>query len=210
MKVSSSSLLPLFRSDVQGRLLAVLLANSKDEFSVGDLAKRVGTSLPTALREVSRLSEAGIITSRQLGNLRLSKANQDHHLFPEISKIVLYTFGPKELLSKAFEDLPGLTEGYIFGSWAARYLGNPGEDPGDIDVLLVGKFSRAKAFDIAIEVGQKIGKEVNVNNLSEEDWKEGESGFLRTIRSRPLVQIVGEPDDQGPRGTPSRKPIRTR
>lgn len=208
MKVSPSHLFPLFRSDIQGRLLSVLFVNPNHEYSVGELAKSVGTSLPTALREVNRLSEVGIVTSRQLGNLRLSKINKDHYLFPEISKIVLYTFGPKELLSKEFENLAGVTKGYIFGSWAARYLGQSGDDPGDIDVLLVGKFNRAKAFDIALEVGKKIGKEVNVNNLSEQDWKEGKSGFLRTIRSRPMVQIVGEPDDQRSRGTDSRKPTR--
>ena len=210
MKVSPSSLMPLFRSDVQGRLLGIMFACPEQEFSVSELAKRSETSLPTALREIGRLAEAGVISSRQLGNLRLSQVNNAHPLYRELHRIVLYTFGPREILAQALADLPGVTKGFIFGSWAARYLGEPGDDPGDIDLLLVGRFDRSSAHEIAAMASSKIGKVVNVHNLSEEDWKEGQSGFIRTIRSRPMVQIVGEPDGKRIRKTAGRKPARAR
>jgi DNA-binding transcriptional ArsR family regulator len=210
MKVSPSSLMPLFRSDVQGRLLGVMFASPEQEFSVSELAKRADTSLPTALREIARLAEAGVVSSRQLGNLRLSQVNNAHPLYRELHRIVLYTFGPKEILAQALAELPGVSKGFIFGSWAARYLGEPGDNPGDIDVLLVGRFKRSSAHEIAVKASSKIGKVVNVHNLSEDDWKAGQSGFIRTIRSRPLVQIVGESDVSGTKKATRRESARDR
>lgn len=189
MKASYPSLMPILRSDVQGRLLAILLINKDLEYSVSDLANRVGTSLPTALREIRRLEQVQFVTVRPAGNMQLVRANQDHPLFAALSEIVLYSFGPVEVLRGLFSELGGVQEAYIYGSWAERYQGVPGVDPGDIDVLLVGDFDRSQAFDLALRATQIIGKEVAVNNLSAKDWKEAESGFIRTVQSRPLVNL---------------------
>lgn len=189
MKASYPSLMPILRSDVQGRILAILLVNKDLEYSVSDLANRVGTSLPTALREIRRLEQVQFVTVRPAGNMQLVRANQDHQLFAALSEIVLYSFGPAEVLRGLFSELAGVQEAYIYGSWAERYQGVPGVDPGDIDVLLVGDFDRSQAFDLAPRATEIIGKEVAVNNLSAKDWEEAESGFIRTVQSRPLVNL---------------------
>jgi len=191
MKTLPASLMPIFRSDVQGRILAVLFANPGIEFSVSDLASRADTSLPTALRDARRLSEAGIFLIRATGNMRLVSVNREHPLYQALSEVVLYSFGPLEILRDKFADLEGVTAAYIFGSWAARYSGEQGADPGDVDLLLVGQFDRSKAFEIALQAAKQVGKEINVNNLSADEWEAGELGFVRTLKSRPLIQIIG-------------------
>ena len=168
----------------------MLFANPGVEFSVSNLASRVGTSLPTALRDVRRLSEAGILLIRATGNMRLVSVNREHSLYPAFSEIVLYSFGPLEVLRDKFADLEGVTAAYIFGSWAARFSGEQGVDPGDVDLLLVGQFDRSKAFEIALQAAKQVGKEINVNNLSTDEWKAEELGFVKTLKSRPLIQII--------------------
>jgi len=190
MKTLPASLMPIFRSEVQGRILAVLFANPGVEFSVSNLANRARTSLPTALRDVRRLSEAGILLIRATGNMRLVSVNREHSLYPAFSEIVLYSFGPLEVLRDKFADLEGVTAAYIFGSWAARYSGEQGVDPGDVDLLLVGQFDRSKAFEIALQAAKQVGKEINVNNLSTDEWKAEELGFVKTLKSRPLIRII--------------------
>jgi len=32
---------------------------------------------------------------------------------------------------------------------------------------------------------------VNVNNLSEDEWNSAELGFVKTVQSRPMVQLIG-------------------
>ena len=189
MKASYPSLMPILRSDVQGRILAILLFNKDLEYSVSDLANRVETSLPTALREIRRLEQVQLVTVRPAGNMQLVRANRDHKLFAALTEIVLYSFGPVEVLRGLFSELEGVHEAFIYGSWAERYQGVPGVDPGDIDVLLVGDLDRSQAFDLALKATHIIGKEVAVNNLSAKDWNEAESGFIRTVQSRPLVNL---------------------
>jgi hypothetical protein len=75
--------------------------------------------------------------------MRLVSANREHPLYQALSEVVLYSFGPLEILGDKFADLEGLTAAYIFGSWAARYSGEQGVDPGDVDLLLVGQFDRS-------------------------------------------------------------------
>jgi DNA-binding transcriptional ArsR family regulator len=192
MKANYPSLMPILRSDVQGRILAILLVNKDSEFSVSDLASRVQTSLPTALREIRRLEAVGFVKVRPAGNMQLVIANQEHPLFAALTEIVLYSFGPVEVMRELIVGLEGLDEAWIYGSWAERYQGVTGVDPGDIDVLLVGEFDRSAAFDIGLKATSLIGKEVSVNNLSAEDWNRQESGFVKTVRSRPMVSLKGD------------------
>jgi hypothetical protein len=58
-------------------------------------------------------------------------------------------------------------------------------------LLLVGQFDRSKAFEIALQAAKQVGKEINVNNLSADEWEAGDLGFVRTLKSRPLIQIIG-------------------
>lgn len=192
MKANYPSLMPILRSDVQGRILAILLVNKDREFSVSDLASGAQTSLPTSLREIRRLEAVGFVNVRPAGNMQLVIANQEHPLFKALSEIVLYSFGPVEVLRELVAGLEGLDEAWIYGSWAERYQGITGVDPGDIDVLLVGDFDRSVAFDIGLKATSLIGKEVAVNNLSAEDWNRQESGFVKTVRSRPMVNLKGD------------------
>ena len=192
MKTNYASLMPILRSRVQGRILAILIVNKDKEFSVSDLASRAETSLPTALREIRRLEAVGFLSVRAAGNMQLVMVNQHHRLFDALSQIVLYSFGPLEILKGLVEQLSGLEQAWIYGSWAQRYQGGEGADPGDIDVLLVGDFDRSKAFEIGLRATYLIGKEVAVNNLSAAEWNQQESGFVKTVRSRPMVSLKGD------------------
>lgn len=55
-----------------------LMLHPDQEFSVSELAARVGVPLSTLHREVVRLDAAGLITSRTLGRNRMLRANSDH------------------------------------------------------------------------------------------------------------------------------------
>lgn len=48
---------------------------------------------------------------------------------------MLTTYGPPALVAREFKDLEKTDAVLLFGSWAARYLGEPGRAPNDIDVL---------------------------------------------------------------------------
>lgn len=195
MKILPVSLMPILRSQTQGRILSILFLNPMTEYSITELASRVSTSIPTALREIQRLQAVGFVNARKLGNTQLVKINSQHKLHKALSEIVLYSFGPIELLSEELRSLKGLEGAFIYGSWAERYYGIEGEDPGDIDLLLIGDVDRPKAFEIGLAASQVIGKEVSVHNLSSAEWKMGQSGFVKTVKSKPMVNLALKPHD---------------
>ena len=102
--------------------------------------------------------------------------------------------GPPAVLSELLSSVPGIEEAYIYGSWARRHRGEPGDEPGDIDVLLVAgnadpAATTRSARDAADVATERLGRDVSISVLTPADWESGTSGFVRGIRETPLVPI---------------------
>lgn len=189
MRRQAPPLLPIFRSQLQGELLAAVLLGS-EERSISDLAAVLQAPVPTVAREVARLAEAGLLTSRRVGTARLVRADQSSPLIEPLTELVLRTFGPASVIAHEFADLDGIERVDIFGSWAARYRGEAGPPPGDIDVLVVGSSDPDDVYDAAIRVERVLGREVNAVVVTADRWNEGHDAFLRQIRDRPRVLVL--------------------
>jgi DNA-binding transcriptional ArsR family regulator len=189
MKSSAPLLAPILRSDTQGRLLAALVLHEDRELSLTELAKQVGITPPTIMRDVDRLVDGGILTDRRLGRSRLIRINTTHPIYKPLSEIVLYGYGPAAVLPSVLAGLEGIQSAFIYGSWAERYSGIPGKDPADVDVLIVGSADQGELYDAARSASRRVGREVNVNQVSPDRWKESDDGFIRTVKSRSLVPI---------------------
>ncbi|MFF1609898.1 ArsR family transcriptional regulator [Amycolatopsis sp. NPDC058278] len=187
---ASSSLLPLLRSRMQGELLALVLLHPEREYSITELAEACGVTPTAVLREVERLVGGGILEDRRVGRSRLVKARTDTPLYRPLSEVIAVTFGPLPLLAEALSGLAGVREAYIYGSWAARYSGEPGPPPGDVDVLVVGSPDPDALFDLAEGVSRRLGREVNVHRISPASWTaDSTDPFLTSVRERPLVPL---------------------
>ncbi|AXB45083.1 ArsR family transcriptional regulator [Amycolatopsis albispora] len=187
---TSPSLLPLLRSRMQGELLALVLLHPEREYTITELADACGVTATAALREVRRLSEGGILDERRVGRSRLVKARRDTPLYQPLSDLIAVTFGPMPLLAEALSGLEGVQDAYIYGSWAARYHGEPGPPPGDVDVLVVGTPDQDALFDLAERVSRQLGREVNVHRVAPEAWAGTTADpFLTSVRERPLLRL---------------------
>lgn len=181
---------PVFRSDGQARLLAVLLLDD-DELSITDLAARAHLAYPTAHREVARLLEAGILAEREVGRTRLVRANQDSPLVGPLREILLVATGPVALLAEELAELPGVEVAFLYGSFAARMQGVEGPSPKDIDVMVVGEPDVAAVYDACSRVEQLVGRPVNPTIVTATEFGR-DSGFLEHVRSNPIIPIMGE------------------
>ncbi|MEU3919227.1 ArsR family transcriptional regulator [Streptomyces sp. NPDC029004] len=190
MKVSPS-LLPILRSRMQGELLALVLLHPEREYSITELATDVGVTPTAVLREVERLTGGGILADRRVGRSRLVKARTDTPLYRPLSDLMSVSFGPLPVLTDALAGLEGVHRAYIYGSWAARYNGEPGPPHADVDVLVVGDPDADALFDLAEEASRRLRREVNVHRVSIEGWEAARTDdpFLTSVRERPLVQL---------------------
>ncbi|MEU3169508.1 winged helix-turn-helix domain-containing protein [Streptosporangium sp. NPDC006930] len=196
MKQPPPVLLPLLRSPFQGELLAWLFLHPDEEYAQVELARRFSVSASTVTREVDRLAAAGLVAERRFGNLRMIRADTDTVVARPLTELLALTYGPVAVLGEHLSEVAAVEEAYIYGSWAARYSGEPGRVPNDVDVLVVGAVDEDDLYDAARAAERRLGREVNMRRLSRDVWESsGGDPFLETVRSRPLVRLKIEKRD---------------
>ena len=97
------------------------------------------------------------------------------------------------MLGRFLAGIPGIRAAAIFGSWAARYRGEPGEAPADVDLLVIGSPDTSAVHRACRLAEDDLGRPVNAVILSPEEWAGRRSGFLRTVARGHLVPVAGSP-----------------
>ncbi len=190
MRSATPALLPIFRSHHQARLLATLLLHPEREYTVTDLAQHVGVSASTLHLEIERLVTAGVMRDRRVGRSRLLSANPENRLTKPLTELLALTYGPPEAVGDEFGVLDGADLVLIYGSWAARYSGEPGPPPNDVDVLVVGAPARTAVYDAAERARRRLGLPVNVTIGSRQRWVAAADALVQQIRASPTVVVV--------------------
>ncbi len=189
MKTASPTLLPLLRSEAQGEIIARIMLDPDIECSISEIAEDASVSVATAGREIDRLQHAGLVTERRVGTARLVKANQDNPAFRPLADLMAVTYGPVVIVEQLLSSVEGIERAFVYGSYAARRAGERGDSPRDIDVLVIGTPSREQLFDVADEASRRVRREVNIRRLSPTTWADNSDPFVRTVRSRPLIEL---------------------
>ena len=199
MRSPAPALLPIFRSRLQADILAALLLNPGNEYSLTELAQRFHAPLSTVHGEVKRLTDAGLLRRREVGRSALVRANPDNRLVKPLAELLLLSWGPRQVVAEEFSVLQGAEQVLIFGSWAARYQQRPGRPPHDLDVLVVGRPSREDVYAAADRAQQRLGMPVNPVIRTGDAWRAASDPLVRQIQSSPVVAVL-VPDDDGTSG----------
>jgi len=197
MRSDAPRLLPVLRSQHQADLLATLLLHPEQEHTITDLARRLSVPQSTVSGEVRRLADAGILTVRHVGRSRLVQANTGSRLTAPLTELLTLTYGPHVVIADEFAGLDNVVLVVIFGSWAARYQGQRGQPPNDVDVLVVGTPDRVAMYGAAERAESRLGRPVNPTSCSPEQWENPTEPFIREIISRPYVTIIDRGSETG-------------
>jgi DNA-binding transcriptional ArsR family regulator len=134
MPTAAPELIPIFRSETQARLLAEVFFGHPASGS--ELARRLGVLQSTVARELGRLAAAGVVTFEQVGRSKLVRP-ADAPFRSVLRQLVAYAAGLPHIIRSEYADTDDITEVFIHGSWAARFHGEPGPPPHDVDVVVV-------------------------------------------------------------------------
>jgi predicted nucleotidyltransferase len=186
-----SWLLPLLRSRVTGALLALLYLHPDRDYSLTEAGKAIGASPKVMSTETDRLVTAGLVRDARRGQARLIRAETSGPVSRPLTDLLAVTYGPLPVLSDLLSGVAGVEQAYIYGSWAARYLGEPGLVPHDVDVLVIGSVDEDDLYSIAREAENRLGREVNISAVSPQYWDAPDptDSFMRHVRERPLVTL---------------------
>lgn len=189
MRTEAPPLLPLFRSNGQGRLLARVYLDPDRSAPIAQLARELNLDAGGLTREADRLEQAGLVRSERVGRQRLLRPNTESLYYPELYGLLLKAFGPATVVASALGDVPGVERGFLYGSWAARYLGEAGAEPVDVDVMVLGSPSRSAIAGVMSGLSSRLGREVNATIVSTDRWAEAADGFIRQVKRGPLVEL---------------------
>ena len=189
MYSAAPALLPVFRSEAQARILAALLLDPSHEASIADLAWLGGIRPPNALREVNRLIGAGLLKDRRVGRTRLVSADVSSPYHQPLVQILARSFGPVLVIGAELAGVPGIEQALIFGSWATRFLGQAGPQPGDVDVLVIGAPPGRELRRANARMEDALHIPVQITTVSSPEWVAAESGFLHEVQTKPSITL---------------------
>jgi predicted nucleotidyltransferase len=183
---------------VQQRVLGILFSNPDRSFPATELIALAGVGTGAVHRELTRLVESGLVTVTPVGKQRRYQANRQSPVFPELHGLVQKTVGLAEPLRRALAPLATrIRIAFVYGSVAK------GSDTArsDIDLMVIADdLSYAEVFGALQEAEKAIGRSVNPNLLTAEEWstrKREEGHFVDRVAAQPQVFVIGAENDLG-------------
>lgn len=191
------SLATILFTDYRRRVLGLLLLHPEQHYHVREIARLTGTVTGTLTRELAKLTEAGLLVKRQVGNQVQYTANRDCPVFEELASILRKTSGLADVLADALA--PALAQircAFVYGSVASGRAGKFS----DIDLLVIGDVDFSALISHLQPAQERLGREINPKVYSPAEWQAlaGKGGaFVRDLLAKPKLFVIGGQDDLG-------------
>ncbi len=179
---AAPSLLPLFRSEMQLRLLALLLLQPERSWTLHELAEAVDAPQSPVHRELGRAEAAGIVRRNATARPHLFSAAGDDAFYEPLASLLRRSVGVELQLREAL-DRPDVHAAAIYGSWVTGVR----RPDSDIDVLVVGDADLGSLRKLVRPIGKSAGR-------SDDEFRRllaERSSFTRSVMQAPMTPLVG-------------------
>src|SRR5690349_21043005 len=190
MRTKAPAILPLFRSEMQVRLLALLLLQPERSWTLHGLAEVLEAPLSSVHRELIRAMDAGLIVRNAEARPHRFQAASEDPLYEPLAELLRRSVGVEEQLRAVLRAAKVLVA-VIHGSWASE-----GRRPdSDIDVLVVGDADLRELRRRVRPVGESAGRNIDLTVLNIDEFRRlraANSGFVRHVLNGPTTPLVGD------------------
>jgi predicted nucleotidyltransferase len=190
MRTEVPPLLPLFRSEMQVQLLALLLLQPERRWTRQALAEALDAPQSSVHRELGRAEAAGVISRDAESRPHRFSAAIDDPAYEPLAELLRRTVGVESQLRTSL-DRPDVRAAVIYGSWASGVR----RPDSDIDVLVVGDAKLAELRRLVRPIGKATGRTIDLTLMGEEELRRllaGRSGFVQQVLESPVTQLVGD------------------
>ena len=195
MRTALTSVGDLLFGQTRGRVLALLYGTPDEPLFARQIARQVEISVGTVQRELTLLTDAGLIKRSALGSQVFYQANQEHPDFPELRALLAKTAGVFQMLKAALAPFSTrINLAFVYGSVAR------GEEKAtsDIDLMGIGTVSLDEVLDAVGPVEKQLRRPVNPTIYSLEDLKarfRSGNHFLQSLKKSKKVFLIGDEDE---------------
>lgn len=186
-----SSPLSLFRSELQLRMMGLLLLNPQETWTASELTKRLEATSISVHRELHRGLSAGLLVRDAVGRTYLYKAATDSPLYEPLRLLLERTVGVEPELRRALEGVRGVEAAFIHGSFAKQTKIKP---TSDVDLLVLGDADPHALRRAVRRVEARVGREIDVMAYRPDEFAmlaKGGNSLVRGIIRGPVTPLVG-------------------
>jgi predicted nucleotidyltransferase len=195
MSTQLTSIGELLFGRTRGKVLALLFSAPDESFFLRQIARLVETSAGNVQRELSQLSEAGLITRSEIGSQVFYQANRELPEFPELKALIAKTTGVFQMLKTALAPLASrIAFTFVYGSFAR------GEEKAtsDIDLMVIGTVSLDEVLDAIAPLEKHLRRPVNPTIYTMDDLQErlrAGNHFLQSLEKSKKVFLIGDANE---------------
>lgn len=182
--------LKLAKSDLRRRLLLYFFTNPDESLYLREIADILKIDAGNLSRELGRLEDEGIFSSRVRGNQKYFILNKRYPLYRELKSVIFKTIGIEGRLKEIMNGIEGIKIAAIYGSFASGHE-NPGSD---IDILIIGNPDQDELMEKIENFEKGVGREINYNIYSQRDFSgrtRKKDSFILNILKRPKIILKG-------------------
>lgn len=185
----------LLFSNYRRRVLGLLLLHPDTTYHVRELARLTGTSAGTLHKELTKLTNGGVLRRQEVGNQVRYGADRDCPVFEELASILRKTSGLVDVLVEALSSIEkNIALAFVFGSVARGEQ----QSNSDVDVMLVGSLGFADAVQALHPVQATLQREINPVVYSLEEFRRraaSDDSFVREVLAKPKLFVVGNENE---------------
>jgi predicted nucleotidyltransferase len=180
----------------QQRVLSLLFGQPERSFFANEVIGLTGSGSGAVQRELKRLTDSGLVTSKRIGNQRHFQANRVSPIFEALSAIIQKTFGLAEPIRQALQPYERAIHcAFIFGSVAKR------DDTAgsDIDLFMVSdSLTGADLVNQLLGTEVQLGRTINTTIYSKTELEtavQEKNSFVSRVLAQPKVWVIGNESD---------------
>lgn len=192
--MSTTAVLPIFRSELQLRILGLVILRPDRTWTTSELAKRLDATSVSVHRELHRALDAGLLAREAIGKTYLYRAATDSPLYEPLRLLLERTVGIEAELRRALEDVPGVEAAFIHGSFARKTKIKP---TSDVDVIVLGNADPHALRRRLRRVEGQLGREIDLLAYSRAEFAslvESGNSLVRGIMHGPVTPLIGSAD----------------
>jgi len=183
----------LFSSRVRIRLLTIFILHPDEQYHIRTLETEVDAQYSAVWKELKNLEQIGLLESEFSAGRKLYRLNTEFPLIEEFRGILLKTVGVGDLIRQILNQIGGIEESFIFGSFAE---GEPNAES-DLDLMLIGQVDLSELSPMILQMEERLGREVNYIIYTSNEWQsrlESKDPFATNVYNSPKIVLIESND----------------
>ncbi|MEE9327446.1 MAG: nucleotidyltransferase domain-containing protein [Cocleimonas sp.] len=182
----------------QQKVMGLLFRKPDTSFYLNEIVRLADMGKGTIKRELEKMTQAGLLTVKRIGNQTHYQANPASPVYDELISISRKTFGLADVIRQALQtDSSFLADdsiqyAFIYGSIAK------GEDTAqsDIDLMIIGDgLAYTDMMNLLIPIEKELQRPINPSIYTLEDFKNKlneNNSFITRVLEQEKINVIGD------------------